>query len=205
MSLTARRFTEKPSQRIDVPKLSKVTREEAERLPLLERVLLQEHQRHAARLAAVRCVADKLADLQTIVVAAQAAGAYIDIEDVRESYSSHRLNGGGRRVRPILLRPSDTLSSWRDPKSQNAVANALLAAGWRVVEVDANGSEISRDRVVFMHGMRAVETACMRQWVIDAIEAGHITAQTPGRHPATDTGKPLNDGAAVSASTACAP
>lgn len=205
MSLTARRFTEKPSQRIDVPKLSKVTREEAERLPLLERVLLQEHQRHAARLAAVRCVADKLAELQAIVVAAQAAGACIDLEDVRESSMSGRYNGYGRRVKAVVLRSRDTLSSWRNAKALNAVADALLAAGWRVVEARAAGSELMLDRLVFMRGMRAVETECMRQWVMDAIEAGHITAQTEGRHPATDTGKPLNASADALPRSACAP
>jgi hypothetical protein len=203
MSLTARRYTAKPAQRIEVPKMSKVTREEAARLPLLDRVLLQEHQRHAARLADLRCVADKLSALDAIVRAAQADGAYIDIGDVRQSYMSHRISGHGRRVNAVVLRPADTLSCWREPKTQNAVANALLAAGWRVVNVEAAGSEISRDVLIFMHGMRAVETTCMRQWVIDAIEAGHITAATEGRHPATDTGKPLNAGSAATTCAGC--
>jgi hypothetical protein len=205
MSHTARRFTDKPAQRIDVPKQSKLTREEAERLPLLDRVLLQEHERHACRLADIRRVADKLAALDPIVRAARADGAYLDITDVRLSYASHRLSGNGRRVNAVVLKPGDTFSSWRDPKSQNAVANALLAAGWRVVDVEATGSEISRDRVIFMHGQRAVETSCMRAWVVDAIEAGHITAATQGRHPATDTGTPLNAGAAGAVAAACAP
>ena len=204
MSLTARRFTDKPAQRIDVPKLAKVTREEAERLPLLDRVLLQEHERHAARLADIRRVADKLAALDSIVRTARADGAYLDVADVRLGYASHRLGGYGRRVNAVVLKAGDTFSSWRDPKTQNAVANALLAAGWRVVDVHAEGSEISRDRVIFMHGQRAVETSCMRQWVIDAIEAGHITAATQGRHPATDTGTPLNAFNAGAARTACA-
>ena len=205
MSLTARRFTDKPAQRIDVPKLAKITREEAERLPLLDRVLLQEHERHACRLADIRRVADKLAALDPIVRAARADGACLDVTDVRLSYASHRLGGHGRRVNAVVLKAGDTFSSWRDPKRQNAVANALLAAGWRVVDVHADGSEISRDRVIFMYGQRAVETSCLRQWVIDAIEAGHITAATQGRHPATDTGKPLNASADALARTACAP
>lgn len=205
MSLTARRFTDKPAQRIERPKMSKVTREEAERLPLLDRVLLQEHDRHASRLADIRRVADKLASLDPIVRAAQADGAYIDITAVRHGYASHRISDFGRRVNAVVLTPSDTFSSWRNPKSQNAVANALLAAGWRVVRADAEGSEISRDRLVFMHGHRAVETTCLRQWVVDAIEAGHITAATSGRHPATDTGTPLNAGNAGAASAACEP
>lgn len=194
MSATARRYAEKYATKIEVPKLPKVTREDALRLPLLDRVLLQEHQRHADRLAIIRRVAEKLTALDGIVRAAQTDGAYIDISDVRESYTSERI--GGRRVFAVVLKASDTFSSWRDPKSQNAVANALLAAGWRVVSVDAEGSQISRDTVTFMHGQRAVETACMRGWVIDAIEAGHITAATPGKHPATDTGAPLNAGRA---------
>lgn len=193
MSLTARRFTEKPAQRIDVPKVSKLSREDAARLPLLDRVLLQEHDRHANRLADIRRVADKLGALDGIVRAAQAEGAYIDIDYVRQSYFNYRASQFGRRVNAVVLRPSDTFSSWRNPKAINAVANALQAAGWRVVHVDADGSQLSLDRVTFMHGHRAVETTCMRQWVIDAIEAGHITAETQGRHPATDTGKPLND------------
>ncbi|WP_422086364.1 hypothetical protein [Variovorax sp.] len=204
MSLTARRFADKPAQRIEVPKVAKLSREDAARLPLLDRVLLQEHQRHAARLAEVRCVADKLAALESVVVAAQAAGAYIDIEGVRESYLSYRLPGG-RRVCGVVLRPCDTLSSWRDAKAQNAVANALLAEGWRVQAAEAHGSEVSRDRLVFTRGMRTVETTCLRQWVVDAIEAGHITAATAGRHPATDTGTPLNDGRAEAARAACEP
>ena len=204
MSLTARRFTDKPSQRIDVPKLPNVTREEARSLPLLDRVLLREHQRHANRLADIRRVADKLAALDPIVKAAQAEDAYIDIDDVRATYMSHRVGVSGRRVNAVLLCPTDTISSWRNAKSQNAIANALLAAGWRVVDVQADGSEITRDRVVFMRGQRAVETSCMRQWVIDAIEAGHITAATQGRHPATDTGTPLNAANAGAARTACA-
>ncbi|MCR8956296.1 hypothetical protein M0765_000690 [Variovorax sp. S2] len=205
MSHTARRFADKPAQRIDVPKLSKVTREEAQHLPLLDRVLLQEHERHACRLADIRRVADKLAALDAIVRTAQADGAYIDITAVRLSYASHRISGNGRRVNAVVLQAADTFSSWRDPKSQNAVANALLAAGWRVVDAEATGSEISRDRVIFMHGQRAVETSCMRQWVIDAIEAGHITAATQGRHPATDTGTPLNAGTAGEVAAVCAP
>jgi hypothetical protein len=205
MSLTARRFTDKPAQRIDLPKMSKVTREEAERLPLLDRVLLQEHDRHASRLADIRRVADKLAALDPIVRAAQAEGAYIDVTDVRLGYASHRISDYGRRVNAVVLKPADTLSSWRNHKPQNAVANALLAAGWRVVRVDAEGAEIFRDSLVFMHGQRAVETSCMRQWVIDAIEAGHITAATSGRHPATDTGTPLNAGNAGAARAACEP
>ncbi|WP_447779396.1 hypothetical protein [Variovorax boronicumulans] len=204
MSLTARRFTGTPAQRIDVPKLSKVTREEAERLPLLDRVLLQEHERHAGRLADIRRVAEKLAALDSIVQAAKADGAYIEIAYVRLSYSGYSATPDGRRVNAVVLRTSDSISSWRKPKAQNAVANALLAAGWRVVNVYAEGSEISLDTVVFMHGHRAVETSCMRQWVIDAIEAGHITAATQGRHPATDTGTPLNAANAGAARTACA-
>jgi len=205
MSLAARRFSDKPSQRIDLPKLPKVTREEAERLPLLDRVMLQEHDRHAGRLADIRRVADKLASLDPIVRAAQADGAYIDITAVRQGYASHRISDFGRRVNAVVLTPSDTFSSWRNHKSQNAVANALLAAGWRVVRADAEGSEISRDRLVFMHGHRAVETTCLRQWVVDAIEAGHITAATSGRHPATDTGTPLNAGNAGATRAACEP
>ncbi len=204
MSLTARRYTAKPAQRIEVPKVAKLSREEVARLPLLDRVLLEEHQRHAARLASVRCVADKLTALEGIVVAAQAAGATIDIEAVRESYLSYRLPGG-RRVCGVVLKPCDTLSSWRDARTQNAVADALLAAGWRVQAAEAHGSEVSRDRVVFTHGMRTVETTCLRQWVIDAIEAGHITAATQGRHPATDTGTPLNAGNEGAPRAACAP
>jgi len=204
MSLTARRYNPATAERITVPKLPKFTREEAERLPLLDRVLLQEHERHAARLADIRRVADKLASLDAIVRAAQADGAYIDVSSVRHSYASYRVNGSGRRVNAVLLMPGDTISSWRAPKTQNAVANALLAAGWRVVNAQASGSEISRDRIVFMHGQRAVETTCMRTWVIDAIEAGHITAETSGQHPATDTGTPLNAGNPGAARAACA-
>ncbi len=204
MSLTARRFNDKPSQRIDVPKLSKLTREESERLPLLERVLLQEHERHAYRLADVRRVADKLAALEPIVRAAQAEGAYIDFERVRHSYLSHRVGTYGRRINAVVLTTSDTLSIWRNPKTLNAIAKALLNDGWRVVRADAEGSEISPDRLIFMHGQRAVETACTRQWIVDAIEAGHITAATAGRHPATDTGKALNADNAGTARTACA-
>ncbi|WP_454907624.1 hypothetical protein [Variovorax gossypii] len=204
MSLTARRYTAKSAQRIEVPKVSKLSRDDAARLPLLDRVLLEEHQRHAARLASVRCVAEKLAALDGIVVAAQAAGAYIDIEAVRESYLSYRLPGG-RRVCGVVLRPCDTLSSWRDARSQNAVADALLAEGWRVQAAEAHGSELSRDRLVFTRGMRTVETTCLRQWVIDTIESGHITAATSGRHPATDTGTPLNAGNAGAARAACEP
>jgi hypothetical protein len=203
MSLTARRYTAKRAQRIEVPKVSKLSRDDAARLPLLDRVLLQEHQRHAARLADLRCVADKLSALDAIVRAAQADGAYIDIADVRQSYMNHRISGHGRRVNAVVLRPADTLSCWREPKTQNAAANALLTAGWRVVNVEAAGSDISRDVLIFMHGMRAVETTCMRQWVIDAIEAGHITAATEGRHPATDTGKPLNAGSAATTCAGC--
>jgi hypothetical protein len=205
MSYTARRFTDKPSQRIDVPTLSKVTPAEAERLPLLDRVLLKEHHRHACRLADIRRVADKLVALDPIVRAAQADGAYLDIEGVRQGYMSHSVGAYGRRVNAVVLRTADTLSSWRTPKSQNAIANALLAAGWRVVRAEAEGSEISLDRIVFMHGQRAVETTCMRAWVFSAIEAGHITAATSGRHPATDTGTPLNAGNAEAARAACAP
>lgn len=190
MSATARRYAEKHAAKIEVPKLLKVNREEAQRLPLLDRVLQQEHQRHADRLADIRRVADKLAALNAIVRAAQADGAYIDITDVRQSYRRQRISG--RYVNAVMLRPQDTLSSWRDPKSQNAVANALLAAGWRVVHVDAEWTQICRDSVTFMRGQRAVETSCLRGWVIDAIEAGHITATTQGRHPAADTGTPLS-------------
>ncbi len=202
MSHTARRYTEKLPRRIDVPKVPQITREQAQRLPLLDRVLLEEHQRHAARLADIRRVADKLAALDPIVQAAQAEGAYIDIQYVRQSYASHRYSAEGRSVHAVQLAPSDTFSDWRTPKTQNAVAAALLAAGWRVVHVDADGSQIVRDRIVFMHGHRAVETTCMRQWVLDAIEAGHITAATAGRHPATDTGTPLSRGTATTAPAA---
>lgn len=205
MSHTARRFTDKPSQRIAVPALSKITPAEAERLPLLDRVLLQEHHRHACRLADIRRVADKLAALDLIARAAQAEGAYVDVAEVRQGYTSHSTSACGRRVNAVVLQPADTLSSWRSPKSQNAIASALLAAGWRVVRADAEGSEISRDRIVFMHGQRAVETTCMRIWVTEAIEAGHITAATAGRHAATDTGKPLNAGNAEATRAACAP
>jgi len=205
MSLTARRFTEKPSQRIAVPKLSKVTREEAERLPLLERMLLQEHQRHAYRLADIRRVADKLAALAPVIRAAQADGASIDIERVREGFASHRCGSGGRRVNAVVLASQDTLSTWRNPKAINAVAKALIKDGWRVVRADAEGSELSLDRVIFMHGSRAVQTSCTRQWTVEAIEAGHINAATDGRHPAADTGKPLNASAEALARTACAP
>ena len=193
MSLTARRFAEKPAQRIDVPKVSKLSREDAARLPLLDRVLLQEHDRHASRLADIRRVADKLGALDDIVQAVQADGAYIEIDHVRQSFFNYRASQFGRRVNAVVLQAADTISSWRNPKAINAVANALQAASWRVVHVDGGSSDIWLDRVTFMHGHRAVETTCMRQWVIDAIEAGHITADTQGRHPATDTGKPLND------------
>jgi hypothetical protein len=204
MSHTARRFTDKPAQRIEVPKTPKITREEAERLPLLDRVLLQEHQRHADRLADIRRVTDKLAALDSIVRTAQADGAYIEIAYVRQSNWSYSATQFGRRVNAVVIRTADTISSWRKPKTQNAIANALLAAGWRVVKVHAEGSDISLDSVIFMHGHRAVETTCMRQWVIDAIEAGHITAATQGRHPATDTGTPLNAANAGAARAVCA-
>lgn len=203
MSLTARRFTDKPAQRIEVPKASKITREETARLPLLDRLLLQEHDRHANRLAEIRRIADKLGALEAIVRVAQAEGAYIAFEFVRSSYASYSASQFGRRINAVCLRPEDTLTSWRNPKTQNALANALLAAGWRVVHVHAEGLELFLDSITFMHRHRAVETTCMRQWVIDAIEAGHITAATQGRHPATDTGMPLNAGNAAANRTAC--
>ena len=209
MSLSARRFTSKPSQRINVPTMKKVSREEADRLPLLDRMLLQEHQRHASRLASIRAVADKLAALDDIVRAAAADGAYIAFEAVGISISRYTAarNDYDRGVHAVVLYAQDSLlSDWRRPQAQNAVANALLAAGWKIVHAIAEGSAISRDRVVFMHGRRAVETTCMRQWVLDAIEAGHITAATQGRHPAADTGTPLTTGhplpSTVSATTA---
>ncbi|WP_431274246.1 hypothetical protein ACQ858_19640 [Variovorax ureilyticus] len=192
MSLTAQRFAAKPSQRINVPKTQMLTREEAERLPLLDRMLLQEHQRHAGRLASIRTVADKLGALDEIVRAATADGAYIAFEQVSLSISRYSASSNDRGVYAVVLRAQDSsISAWRRPTVQNAVANALLASGWRIVFASAEGSTLSLDRVVFMHGRRAVETTCMRQWVLDAIEAGEITAATQGRHPAADTGTPL--------------
>lgn len=205
MSATAQRFTAKPSQRVDVPKVPKVTREEAQRLPLLDRVLLQEHQRHADKLAEIRRVADKLAGLEAFVQAAQAEGAVIDVERVRMGFCkySQKRDTWERGVEAVVLRANDpAISEWRKPKEQNAVANALLADGWRVVEARADGSEISLDRVAFMKGRRAVETTVMRQWIYDAIEAGHITADTQGKHPASDTGTPMKKPSASEADAA---
>lgn len=190
MSATARRYDALHAAPIDVPKVK--TEEERRRRPLLDRVLIQEHQRHADRLAGIRRVADKLGELDPIVQVAQADGAVIDVEGVYMSFCTYRAmrTAAGRGVPAVMLATRDGLfSESRKPREQNAVANALLAAGWKVVEAIADGSEISRDRIAFMRGRRAVETTCMRQWVYDAIEAGHITADTPGRHPATDTGK----------------
>jgi len=190
MSASAQRYAAKYAAKIEVPKVPKLTREEAQRLALVDRVLQCEHRRHADRLADVRRVADKLAALQPIVQAAEAAGAHIDVAHVELTCTSYRATEDGRRVNAVVLRTADALlSEWRKPSAINAVADALMAAGWRIVNVYSEGNTYSLDRVVFMHGHRAVETTCMRQWVLDAIEAGHITAATQGRHPAMDTGK----------------
>lgn len=203
MSASAQRYAAKYATKIEVPKVPKLTREEAQRLALLDRVLQREHRRHADRLADVRRVADKLTSLQPIVQAAEAAGAHIDVAHVELTCTSYSATEDGRRVNAVVLRTVDPLiSAWRQPSVINAVANALMAAGWRIVNVYSEDSTNSLDRVVFMHGHRAVETTCMRQWVLDAIEAGHITAATAGRHPATDTGTPLSSGTAPAAPAA---
>lgn len=202
MSTNARRLSS-AADRIKVPTQKKITREESERLPLLDRVLLQEHERHAYRLAEIRRVADKLADLDPIVRAARAEGAEIDITALAMGYGRYgapkEYSGG---VHPVVLKTHDGFISYRNPVVQNAVANALRRAGWRIVHVDAEGTVLSRDRVVFMRGRRAVETTCLREWVIEGIEAGFITAETQGRHPAKDTGTPLNAGLAGDAHAA---
>lgn len=206
MSTTARRHSS-AADRIKVPTQSKITREESERLPLLDRVLLQEHSRHAQRLAEIRRVADKLADLDPIVRAAKADGADIDVNALTTGYGRYGAAEEYSRngVQPVVLKTHDGFISYRNPAVQNAVANALLRAGWRIVHVRAEGSPITRDQVVFMRGRRAVETTCLREWVAEAIEAGHITAATHGKHPAQDTGTPLNAGLAGDARAACAP
>lgn len=198
MSASAQRYAAKYAAKIEVPKVPKLTREEAQRLALVDRVLQCEHQRHADRLADVRRVADKLTALQPIVQAAEAAGAHIDVAHVELTCTSYSATEDGRRVNAVVLRNVDPLlNEWRKPAAANAVANALMATGWRIVYVSSEGSNYSLDRLVFMHGQRAVETTCMREWVLDAIEAGHITAATKGRHPATDTGMPLSSGTAT--------
>ena len=203
MSASAQRYAAKYAAKIEVPKVPKLTREEAQRLALLDRVLQCEHQRHADRLADVRRVADKLAALQPIVQAAEAAGAHIDVAHVELTCTGYSATEDGRRVNAVVLRTVDPLiAAWRQSAAINAVADALMAAGWRIVNVYSEDSTYSLDRVVFMHGHRAVETTCMRQWVLDAIEAGHITATTAGRHPAKDTGTPLSSGTATAAPAA---
>lgn len=202
MSTNARRHSS-AADRIKVPAQSKMTREESDRLPLLDRVLLQEHERHAYRLAEIRRVADKLADLDPIVRAAKADGAEIDINALGMGCGRYGApNDYTSGVRPVVLKTHDGFISFRDPVVQNAIANALRRAGWRVVYVYAEGSTLSRDRVVFMRGRRAVETTCLREWVCEAIEAGHIAATTDGKHPARDTGTPLNAGLAGGAHAA---
>lgn len=199
MSLNAHRYAAKHADRIEVPKVPKLSPEQVQRLSLLERALMQEHTRHAARLAELRAVAERLQPLEPLVRAARERGALIDLECVRLSPMRYRSNDLARGVEAVVLRPEDSLSMWRDPREQNALAGVLLEAGWRIVFAYADGSTVSRDRLVFMRGRQVVETTCMREWVLDAIALGHITAETAGRHPAIDTGVPLRDPAAQGA------
>lgn len=195
MSANARRYAAKPAQKIEVPKVPHLTDAQRAAMPLADRLLHQEHARHADRLAAIRAIAAQLPELDAIVQAAQADGAEVDIAAVGPGAGNYRRHAesplkGVRAVR--LWGYSPILTEWRRPVRENAIANALLRAGWQVVYARAHGSELSLDRVVFMRGRRAVETNCMRQWVLDAIEAGHITAETEGNHPARNEPIPLN-------------
>lgn len=205
MSLNARRFAEKCLHPIEVPTLPKITAEDASRMPLLARIVREEHERHAARMAELRALTPKLERLDDVIRDIQLRGGHIDLADVRLSLTKYRSGESGRGVEAVVIRPHDTLSDWRNPRDQNVVAEALRAARWRIVYVYAHGSTVSRDRVVFMHGSRAVETSCMRGWVLDAIEAGLITAATSGNHPAVDTGAPLRTSDAVEAQGAAQP
>lgn len=197
MSHTARRLRRSyvAPANIEIPQVPTVTDEERRAMPLRDRVLLQEHQRHADRLAEIRRVADKLAALDPIVQAAQADGAHIEIGSVSQAIGRF----GNARVHAVRLSDGDGFFSSRAPRVRNAVANALLAAGWRVVYASSDGALISsaRARLVFMKGHRAVETYCLHQWVLNAIEAGHITEATEGKHPAKNEPVPLNSTAAA--------
>ncbi|ROR23021.1 hypothetical protein EC845_1934 [Comamonas sp. BIGb0124] len=197
MSHTARRLRRSyvAPANIEIPQVPTVTDEEHRAMPLRDRVLLQEHQRHADRLAEIRRVADKLAALDSIVQAAQADGAHIEIGSVSQAIGRF----GNARINAVRLSDGDGFFSSRAPRVKNAVANALLSAGWRVIYASAHDSGGSwlRDTVVFMKGHRAVETHCLRQWLLDAIEAGHITETTEGKHPAKNEPVPLNSTAAA--------
>ncbi|KAF1021864.1 MAG: hypothetical protein GAK30_01553 [Paracidovorax wautersii] len=189
---TARRRERAPQTRIELPKVRRVPDTERLAMPLLDRLLLAEQQRHADRLAEIRAIATQLPDLDPIVQATQTQGASIDIELVRQTYLGQRddICRASHAVQLCAVQPA--LTAWRKPERENAIANALIRAGWRVVQVMTSGHEISLDRITLARGSRAVETTVMRQWVEDAIEAGLITADTAGRHPAIDTAVPLN-------------
>ncbi|WP_295548625.1 hypothetical protein [uncultured Pseudacidovorax sp.] len=202
MSLNARRYTLKYAAKIEVPKQPKLSDAEHASLVLLDRALLEEHARHAARLADLRAVAARLQPLEPIVRAAVAQGANIDLAAIRLSPRRYCSSESAHRgVEALVIRPHDTLSDWRND-TQNALADVMLLAGWRIVYVSAHGSTVMRDVVVFMRGQQAVETSCLRTWTLAAIENGHITAATAGNHPAMDTGKPLTAAAASQEATA---
>jgi len=101
---------------------------------------------------------------------------------------------------------ADIIRAW--PAAQLVAACACLAEARQVLQEqpvdllltdlqlpDGHGTEAIRLLQQINPAADSVVISVLAddETVIDAIEAGRITADTPGRHPATDTGKPLND------------